>query len=88
MARQCLRAFKQLRFNLEQPGRKFGDTISTRAMDDEMGRFMGWASNLGALQTGRSSLDFRLGDVTFLFDHVVTLLGDLEISLREGLDPR
>jgi hypothetical protein len=86
LAYQCLKAFKRLRLTLEQPGPLYSKLISLPAVDDENGRFRGWTSNIGALKTDRSSLDFRLRDVTFLFDNVITLLDSLQASLLEGLE--
>jgi hypothetical protein len=85
IVRQCLNAFTLLRSALEKPGRLYSNSISAPAIDDEIGRFRGWASNLGALKTDRSSLDYRLSDIAFLFDHVTTLLDDLQTSILEGL---
>jgi hypothetical protein len=84
-AYQCLNAFKRLRLTLEQPDPMYSELISLLAVEDENGRFRGWASNIGALKTDRSSLDFRLRDVTFLFDNVITVLDSLQASLLEGL---
>ena len=86
LARRCLKAFKRLRFTLEQPDALYSELISLPAVDDENGRFRGWASNIGVLKTDRSSLDFRLRDVTFLSDNVITLLDSLQASLLEGME--
>lgn len=84
LARQCIKAFQGLRTALEHPDQLHSAFISLPAVDDEIGRFRGWASNLGVMKTDRSSLDFRLRDVSFLFDNVITLLDSLQISLTEG----
>lgn len=51
---------------------------------DELGRFRIWASNIGALSTGRASLDYRLRDAEYLHKNVASLLRDLKECLSEG----
>ena len=36
------------------------------AWEDELGRLRMWAANIGAHQTGQSSLDFRLRDSSYI----------------------
>ncbi|KIW09892.1 hypothetical protein PV08_11993 [Exophiala spinifera] len=54
---------------------------------DELGRLRVWASNIGAHQTGQSSLDFRLRDTSHIKDQTVRLLQRLRRILKdlEGL---
>jgi hypothetical protein len=54
-------------------------------IDDELGRFRLWASNIGAINMGKASLDHRLRDVEYLHQNVKSLLEDLEENLREGI---
>ncbi|KAL4938398.1 hypothetical protein BDV06DRAFT_231901 [Aspergillus oleicola] len=47
----------------------------------EMERFELWASNLGVLHSGHSSLDYRFRDSPPLFEYAFTLLTDLQNEL-------
>ncbi|KAJ5614198.1 hypothetical protein N7528_007852 [Penicillium herquei] len=60
---------------------------------DELGRLRVWAANIGAHQTGQSSLDYRLRDASHIRSQIVVLLGqvqelltDLEDVLQEQND--
>jgi hypothetical protein len=45
---------------------------------DELGRLRVWAANIGAHQTGRSSLDYRLRDASNIRDQIIRLLKGLQ----------
>jgi hypothetical protein len=53
------------------------------AVENESQRFSLWATNLGLLNTGNSSLDYRLRDAEVLLDAVRKLLLDLNDTLDE-----
>lgn len=53
--------------------------------EDESTRFKMWAGNLGAHQSGRASLDYRLREAPHLHDQVIYLLEDLSQSLQDAL---
>ena len=56
---------------------------------DELGRLRVWAANIGAHQTGQSSLDYRLRDASHLKDQIIRLLERLQrllVDLSEFLD--
>ena len=55
-----------------------------QAAIDLRGRFKVWAKNIGAHQTGRSSLDYRLRDSSHLKTRVVRFLKDLSEQLSDG----
>jgi hypothetical protein len=57
--------------------------IDGDALEDEVGRFRVWAGNLGALQKGHSSLDYRLRDSPNLLSSALKLLNELEHNLNE-----
>jgi hypothetical protein len=63
------------------------EAVTRSAVDDELGRFRIWATNIGALSIGRVSLDHRLRDADYLHQNVKSLLEDLKESLSEGLIP-
>lgn len=64
---------------------KHQDELSGTTVENELGRFRIWASNIGALNIGRASLDYRLRDAEYLHQNVNSLLEDLKQSLNEGL---
>ena len=55
---------------------------------DELGRLRVWAANIGAHQTGQSSLDYRLRDASHIKDQIIRLLERLQrllVDLKEVL---
>jgi len=78
---KCQRHFGLLCDELEKANRS---ELSCVAIEDELGRFRIWASNIGALTTGKASLDYRLRDAEYLHRNVKSLLEDLIESLIEG----
>jgi hypothetical protein len=60
------------------------DHLSLRGIQDELGRYKIWAGNIGALQKGPSSLDYRLREASHVQQPIIRLLRDLEYSLKEG----
>jgi hypothetical protein len=55
---------------------------------DELGRLRIWAANIGAHQTGQSSLDYRLRDASHIKDQIIRLLERLRrllVDLKEAL---
>ncbi|OCL12165.1 hypothetical protein AOQ84DRAFT_256174, partial [Glonium stellatum] len=54
-------------------------------IEEECGRFKVWMGNLGALQTGHSSLDFRLRDSTVMQTNIMKLLAQLRGALEESI---
>lgn len=74
LVRDCLNAFKQL---LESDGGGASDRLQ-----DELGRFRIWASNISAHSTGQRSLEYRLRDSSELKEAVVRFLSELLQLLR------
>ena len=54
------------------------------AWEDELGRLRMWAANIGAHQTGQSSLDFRLRESSHISGQIVKLLEDLLQRLQDA----
>lgn len=79
------RSFQELSTALRSPGAHFSNLIDSEALEDEFGRFRVWAGNLGALQKGHSSLDYRLRDSPLLSNNALKLLKELEENLSEAL---
>ena len=58
--------------------------IAQEALEDEFGRFRVWSGNLGALQKGHSSLDYRLRDSPLLSGNTLRFLEELNHNLTEA----
>ena len=56
------------------------------AWEDELGRLRIWAANIGAHQTGQSSLDFRLRDASHIREQIVKLLQSLLRKIQDARD--
>ncbi|KAI4941058.1 hypothetical protein J4E86_010558 [Alternaria arbusti] len=78
-----VRAFQILTEALNASNGKWSQWIESETLDDEVGRFRVWAGNLGALQKGHSSLDYRLRGSPVLFSSALRLLNELEQNLNE-----
>lgn len=57
------------------------EQVDQEAIEDEFGRFRVWAGNLGALQKGHSSLDYRLRDSPLLSGNALKFLDELQQNL-------
>ncbi|KAL8949422.1 MAG: hypothetical protein Q9222_004474 [Ikaeria aurantiellina] len=79
---RSLEAFENLQVLLQRPDSEKYD-ISQEVVSDHFGRFHVWAGNIGAGQQGRSSLDYRLRDASYIKDQVVSTLQYLVESLQE-----
>ena len=83
-SKTCLSNFGELTKSLDTKGNAFLQQLSPLAVEDEVGRFKIWAANVGAFDTGRSSLDTRLKDAVFVSTHVLRLLDGLNDSICRG----
>ncbi|EUC47258.1 hypothetical protein COCMIDRAFT_35250 [Bipolaris oryzae ATCC 44560] len=79
-----VRAFQNLTTALKTSDRKWTHAIDEEALEDEIGRFRVWAGNLGALQKGHSSLDYRLRDSPVSNTNTLKLLRELEANVNEA----
>ena len=83
---RCLHSFKRICKGLQSTERlKDQDhclDLPEESLTDAMGRFNIWAGNIGALQSGRASLDYRLGH-SDVRTEVLRLLKQLLGSLTE-----
>lgn len=59
-------------------------TLSTVAVQNELGRFRIWIKDIGALHQDKHSLDSKLRDVDYLRHGVTLLLVDLKKTLTTG----
>jgi len=78
----CQRNFVKLKDILESTDGNL--VVSGRDIEDELGRFRMWASNIGAIKIGKASLDYRLREAEYLSENVKSLLTDLKGVLNEG----
>jgi hypothetical protein len=71
--------------SLETHRKGHREKLSLLAVEDQIGRFRLWAGNIGALQEGCGSLDYRLRDAKFVVENVQRLLDSLQASLIGGI---
>lgn len=82
----CLKSLREFSIVLAAKDRD-GSASLQSALADQTGRFKVWAGNIGAHQTGRSSLDYRLRDASHIKLRVIRFLNDLQEQLVEGTCP-
>ncbi|KAF2272780.1 uncharacterized protein EI97DRAFT_436707 [Westerdykella ornata] len=80
----AIRSFHNLTAALENHPAGLGRLIDKGALEDEVGRFRVWSGNLGALQKGHSSADYRLRDSPLLSSNALKLLQELNENLTES----
>ncbi|KAK2049549.1 hypothetical protein LZ31DRAFT_316858 [Colletotrichum somersetense] len=81
----CLRALDQLSSSLEVAENKHKSHMPPQTLKNQRDRFKIWAGNLGALQEGRASLDFRLHESTLMKSAVHKLLEQLEKTTTKSM---
>ncbi|KAL8944440.1 MAG: hypothetical protein Q9211_000582 [Gyalolechia sp. 1 TL-2023] len=89
----CWDFFNFLIEEMHNSGKQKHDGLSIPDWEDERGRLRMWAANIGAHQTGQSSLDFRLRDssqiqqqVIRLLENIARLLNDVWMVMTKGED--
>jgi O-acetyl-ADP-ribose deacetylase (regulator of RNase III) len=82
-----VRGFQGLKSTLNEAStnHELARLIDSSALEDEVGRFRVWAGNLGALQKGHSSADYRLRDSPLLASNAQKLLKELDNNLTESI---
>ena len=83
--RECLRIFNVLVTQGEWKTQE-----SQVEWKDELGKLRIWSANVGAHQTGTSSLEYRLRDASHVRDQIIDLLLDLKkllLDVKEELSP-
>ncbi|KAJ5633184.1 hypothetical protein N7490_009523 [Penicillium lividum] len=78
----------QAQFNLTINLHALSDGVEVPLQEwrDELGRFCGWAANIGAHQTILSSLDYLLRDASHIKTQIVTLLNQIQELLTDLKD--
>lgn len=82
--RRCMAAFVRLVSCSQAVVDKFRAQLPLHVARNQHDRFRLWAGNLGALSSGRASLDFRLMDSALMQNTVLKLLEDLESSITKS----
>ncbi len=82
----CLMSFNELIERITYIQKRNVEGLVVGAWEDELGRLRMWAANIGAHQTGQSSLDFRLRDASHIRDQIIKLLQGLVRRLQEARD--
>jgi hypothetical protein len=80
-----VRGFQDLSRVLATSDGKWSDSIDYDGLQDEIGRYKVWAGNLGAMQKGHSSLDYRLRDSPLLSTNALKFLEELEENISEAI---
>jgi hypothetical protein len=77
---QCLRNLGQL---VSEDLSSFESEVSPALWKDELGRLRVWAANIGAHQTGQSSLDHRLRDASHIKEQTLRVLQRLQRTTED-----
>ncbi|KAJ5697544.1 Zinc finger C2H2 [Penicillium malachiteum] len=72
---RCLRNLNQL---VSEDLSSFESEVPQALWKDELGRLRVWAANIGAHQTGQSSLDYRLRDASHIKNQIIRILQRLQ----------
>ncbi|EON62853.1 hypothetical protein W97_02078 [Coniosporium apollinis CBS 100218] len=84
-ASSCSQSFHELCTSLREAAPAIRNLLQPSSLEDEYGRFRVWAANLGVLQKGHSSLDYRLRASPLLNTNVIKLLKELQLNLKEAI---
>lgn len=81
----CLKEFEVLVLKLDTiPQPTYLEQMPRCDVEEAYGRFRIWLGNLGALQRGHASLDYRVRESTVMKTSIVALLKQLLTNLRES----
>lgn len=86
LARICLDNFARLTTLLNATGAENQDVMPPDKLEWQLGRFNIWCGNLGALQSGKSSLDARLRESTVIRTNLSKHLDRLNASIVGGIE--
>ena len=90
LSKRCFNALKNICSRIEGETTSDTELAQISRWQDELGRLRLWAANIGAHQTGQSSLEFRLKDSSHIRQQVANLLldlGQMFQEVEEALDP-
>ncbi|XTI84220.1 hypothetical protein V2W45_1366184 [Cenococcum geophilum] len=86
IARACLGSFTRLTAALTEASAENCESMPPDKLEWELGRFKIWCGNLGALQSGRSSLDSRLRESTVMRTNLLKHLARLDQTLIKSTE--
>ncbi|RDW59873.1 hypothetical protein BP6252_12960 [Coleophoma cylindrospora] len=81
----CMKGFSRLIATLATGEQEHRESMPPATIKNEYGRLRIWSGNLGALQSGRSSLDFRLRESLVMQSNVTKLLIKLNQILQRSI---
>ncbi|KAF5570495.1 wd40 repeat protein [Fusarium phyllophilum] len=84
LSQSCINGFQYLLSGLRGTAPRFLQQMPPSTIEIQLGKFRIWCGNLGALQTGYSSLDYRLRESPLMHKNVSQLLEQLGIALEES----
>ena len=84
LSRQCLLGFETLTSHLDKGTSRHAGRMPLPTIQSQAGKLRVWCGNLGALQTGYSSLDYRLRESTVMHSTVSKLLRQLSAAVLES----
>jgi hypothetical protein len=84
----CLAALNSLLPSLEAAGNEHKSLMPPQTLRNQRDRFKIWVGNLGALQEGRASLDFRLREAILMQSAVHKLLKQLDDTVKRSRSGR
>ena len=79
------KAFENFIRAIQELDKERPEELSISSWEDELGRLRMWAGNIGAHQSGQSSLDFRLRDSSHIRQQIVNLLDQIPQRLQDTL---
>lgn len=82
--RTCLRDLSMLPLLLEKCQPIHRNAMPKESIEYENGRFRIWTGNLGALQKGNASLDFRLRESNVMRANIAKLLDQLQAAVTQS----
>ncbi|KAH8680424.1 hypothetical protein BGZ61DRAFT_456675 [Ilyonectria robusta] len=84
LSKSCCQDFEDLLENLGQADADHLLQLPPTSIESQFGKFRVWCGNLGALQPGFASLDYRLRESRIMQANVTELLQQLDTSLCES----
>ena len=84
LSRQCLLGFETLTSHLANGQPQHVELMPPSTIKAQAGKLRVWCGNLGALQTGYSSLDYRLRESSVMLSTVSKMLRQLSSALLES----
>ncbi|CVK91749.1 uncharacterized protein FPRN_09583 [Fusarium proliferatum] len=84
LSQSCINGFQYVLSSLRETAPRFLQRMPPSTIEIQLGKFRIWCGNLGALQTGYSSLDYRLRESPLMQKNISQLLQQLGIALVES----